>query len=149
MIYPMSYTQMVSRGRSAQGAMLFNRCLQRGLSAEWLGRLLGRKMRLNGLDAPLDGNGRDLGIQTVPIRKITGSEGRAADFDRFFRPLQDYTRERWLNIWQAVMNGLPLPPVELVCVGDTYYVRDGHHRISVAAALGQLDIEAHVIQWNK
>ncbi|GAP12919.1 hypothetical protein LARV_00659 [Longilinea arvoryzae] len=47
------------------------------------------------------------------------------------------------------MDGLPLPPVELVRVGGAYYVRDGHHRNSVASALGQLDIEAHVIEWSK
>jgi hypothetical protein len=30
----------------------------------------------------------------------------------------------------------------LVQVGDIYFVRDGHHRISVAQALGQTDIDA-------
>ncbi|WP_236709918.1 hypothetical protein [Longilinea arvoryzae] len=95
----MGLDQSPGFGSPARGAMFFNRCLQRGLSAEWLGRLLGRKLRLTGLDAPLNGNGRDLGIRTVPIRKITGSKGRANDFDRFFRPLQDNTRERWLNVW--------------------------------------------------
>jgi hypothetical protein len=41
-----------------------------------------------------------------------------------------------------------LPPVVLVQVGDVYFVRDGHHRISVARALGQLDIEAEVTVWH-
>jgi hypothetical protein len=41
-----------------------------------------------------------------------------------------------------------LPPVVLVQVGDVYFVRDGHHRISVARALGQLDIEAEVTVWQ-
>jgi hypothetical protein len=41
-----------------------------------------------------------------------------------------------------------LPPVVLVQVGDVYFVRDGHHRISVARALGQLDIEAAVTVWH-
>jgi hypothetical protein len=41
-----------------------------------------------------------------------------------------------------------LPPVVLVQVGDVYFVRDGHHRISVARALGQLDIEAEVTVWE-
>lgn len=117
--------------------------------ANALGRLMGRKMHLNSLTAPMNGNGRDLGIQTVPIRRIGGSEGRCNDFDRFFRPLQDNTRERWLSVWRAFVNGFPLPPVELVRVGENYFVRDGHHRISVAAALGQLEIEAHVVEWSE
>jgi hypothetical protein len=30
--------------------------------------------------------------------------------------------------------------VELIQVGEAYFVRDGHHRISVATALGQQQI---------
>jgi ParB-like chromosome segregation protein Spo0J len=33
-------------------------------------------------------------------------------------------------------------------VGDTYYVRDGHHRISVARVLGQQYIDARVTIWR-
>jgi len=38
--------------------------------------------------------------------------------------------------------------VELIQVGDVYFVRDGHHRISVARALGQRDVEAEVTLWQ-
>ncbi|MCB8986520.1 MAG: ParB N-terminal domain-containing protein [Ardenticatenaceae bacterium] len=41
-----------------------------------------------------------------------------------------------------------MPPVDLVQVGDTYFVMDGHHRISVAQAMGQDEIEASVITWT-
>lgn len=112
-------------------------------------RLLGRTRTLASLDRPLIGNGRDGGLRTVEICKIIGSEGRTRDFDRGFHPLQDRTRERWLRVLNAFEQGLPLPPVELVRVGGAYYVRDGHHRISVAAALGQRAIEAHVTEWNE
>ena len=37
-----------------------------------------------------------------------------------------------------------MPPVELLKVGDIYFVRDGHHRVSVARALGRADIDAYV-----
>jgi hypothetical protein len=37
-----------------------------------------------------------------------------------------------------------LTPVELIQVGDVYFVRDGHHRISVAQAMGQKAIDAEV-----
>ena len=36
----------------------------------------------------------------------------------------------------------------LVKVGDKYFVLDGHHRISVAKALGQESIEAEVTVWD-
>jgi hypothetical protein len=39
-----------------------------------------------------------------------------------------------------------MPPVDLVRVGDIYFVRDGHHRVSVARALGLNDIDANVTE---
>jgi hypothetical protein len=53
-----------------------------------------------------------------------------------------------LGIATARQRGKPLPPVELIQVGDVYFVRDGHHRISVARALGQRDIGAEVMVWQ-
>ena len=88
------------------------------------------------------------GTRTVAIAQICGSEGRAADFDRDFNPLQDHTRDRWLGIAKACQQGRYLPPVALIQVGNRYFVRDGHHRISVARALGQLAIEATVEVWQ-
>jgi len=88
------------------------------------------------------------GLHTVPIAQIQGSEGRSNDFDRDFHPLQDHCKERWLRLAMAREQGKVLPPVVLVQVGEVYFVRDGHHRISVARALGQLDIEAEVTVWH-
>ena len=88
------------------------------------------------------------GTRTVAITQICGSEGRAGDFDRDFSPLQDHTCERWLGIASALQQGRYLPPVALIQVGDLYFVRDGHHRISVARALGQKAIEATVEVWQ-
>jgi hypothetical protein len=88
------------------------------------------------------------GPHTVPIEQIRGSEGRSNDFDRDFNPLQDHCKSRWLRIAKAREQDKVLPPVVLVQVGGVYFVRDGHHRISVARALGQLDIEAEVTVWQ-
>lgn len=88
------------------------------------------------------------GLHTVPIEQIRGSEGRSNDFDRDFHPLQDHCKGRWLRVAAARDRDRVLPPVVLVQVGDVYFVRDGHHRISVARALGQLDIEAEVTVWH-
>jgi len=48
----------------------------------------------------------------------------------------------------ALDEGLVLPPVQLIQVGADYYVRDGHHRVSVTRALGLDVIEAEVTVWN-
>ena len=48
----------------------------------------------------------------------------------------------------ARQEGKSLPPVELVQVGAAYYCLDGHHRISVARAFGQPEIEAAVTVWQ-
>lgn len=88
----------------------------------------------------------DAGIQLVRISQIVGSAGRAHDFDRAFLPLRSDTMQRWLNIDRAYYEGLSLPPVELVKVGDVYFVADGHHRVSVAKFWKQEFIEAHVVE---
>jgi hypothetical protein len=74
------------------------------------------------------------------FRHIRGSESRSSDFDRDFNPLHDHNRRRWLNVAAARQRGKALPLVKLIQVGDVYFVRDGHHRISVARALGQRSI---------
>ena len=88
------------------------------------------------------------GAQVVPIRQILGTEGRAGEFDSAFHPIQTHTEVRWRGIARAWMAGASMPPVELIRVGDIYFVRDGHHRISVARALGQREIEAVVTVWQ-
>jgi len=88
------------------------------------------------------------GIQTVPMRSIIGSEGRTADFDMDFHPLSPDACERWVNIAIAYSSCLPLPPVQLIQVGNAYFVRDGHHRISVGRAFGQVAVDAEVITWK-
>ncbi len=90
----------------------------------------------------------DASRKTVPIDQICGSGGRVGDFDRDFNPLRSCTRQRWLGIAAARERGKALPPVALVKLGDFYFVQDGHHRISVARALGQRAIEATVTVWQ-
>ncbi len=130
------------------GLETYNRARLQSKASRILGWVLRRTITLESLDAALDRNcgaQYEAGLQTVPIRQIRGTEGRHHDFDRAFRPLSDNTRDRWLSIYHAQAAGVSLPPVELIRVGDSFYVRDGHHRISVARALGQRFIDAQVI----
>jgi hypothetical protein len=92
--------------------------------------------------------GHSAGRKLVPLNSIRGTEGRPGDFDDQFCPLSDQTRQRWQSVAAALDAGLVLPPVQLIQVGAEYYVRDGHHRVSVTRALGQDTIEAEVTVWN-
>jgi hypothetical protein len=89
---------------------------------------------------------RDLGLQTVPIETIVGSVDRTRDFDRGFRPTSGKARERWERIATAVRRGESMPPVDLYRIGELHFVQDGHHRVSVARAMHQPTIEAHVTE---
>jgi hypothetical protein len=88
---------------------------------------------------------RDLGVMTIPVGAIVGTVDRRPDtFDRSFRPRSPALRQRWERIAAARRRGEPMPPIDVFRVGDIYFVRDGHHRVSVARALGDTTIEARV-----
>ena len=148
---------------SAQSANLFahryNTALSRFKSVFFSGRVYRLKRRilrcpqwlydLNTLKPSLSLRGSFYaGIRVVPISSIIGSEGKVSDFDMSFHPLRETSRERWLGIAMAYLSHLPLPPVQLIQVGDVYFVRDGNHRISVSRSFGQTCIDAEVITWQ-
>jgi hypothetical protein len=88
------------------------------------------------------------GIKPVSIDKICGTMGRSADFDHHFHPLSDRIRDRWVGVATAHLQNIPLPPVSLIQIRDYYFVQDGHHRISVAHALGETAIDAEITIWK-
>jgi hypothetical protein len=91
---------------------------------------------------------RNLGLQTVSLDAIVGSVDRqgGGGFDRQFRPTSSQVRGRWERIAGMMRRGDPLPPISTFKVGDVHFVRDGHHRVSVARALGRTDIDAMVTE---
>lgn len=88
----------------------------------------------------------DRGLQVVPLDAIVGTVDRAVDFDRGFRPTSARLRSRWERIAAAQRRGEALPPISLFQIGDLFFVRDGHHRVSVAKSLGRDDIDAYVTE---
>jgi len=146
------YNLQFNNPRGGAASSLYTRARKRGQRGQLWAGLTGRSRGLLALGEVCTAcsvqNQGDGGIRTVSIGQIRGSEGRATDFDRDFNPIQDHTRDRWLGIAAARNRGRPLPPVALIQVGDHYFVRDGHHRISVARALGQQVIEAAVEIWQ-
>lgn len=85
---------------------------------------------------------------TIEIAKIKGSECRACDFDVEFLPLSHANRHRWASVYAARLSGATMPAISVVQVGNVYYVRDGHHRVSVARLMGEEYIEAHAQVWE-
>jgi hypothetical protein len=153
-----AFKQLARHGRDPEYAAAFAalRLYQRMRRRGWLGQLwtalTGQTRHLFDLGAIeahyATGDRRHGGCRTVPLRQIRGSEGRCREFDLSFHPLQSHSAARWLSIATASRMGVALPPVELIQVGDVYFVRDGHHRISVARALGQTQIDAKVTVWQ-
>lgn len=88
----------------------------------------------------------DLGLQDIPLEAIVGSAGRYVDFTRDFLPRKDINEERWAHILAAAKGPVGLPPIEVYKIGEVYFVKDGHHRVSVARQLGATHIQAYVTE---
>jgi len=87
----------------------------------------------------------DLGLQTISLDSIVGSvDRRRGEFDRQFRPTSPGVRSRWEGIATARRRGKAMPPIDVYRIGELHFVSDGHHRVSVARALGDTVIDAHV-----
>jgi hypothetical protein len=89
---------------------------------------------------------KPLGLQVIPLESIVGTVGRSRDFDRSFRPASNRSRTRWEGIANAQRRGREMPPISVYRIGDLHFVRDGHHRVSVARALGLKEIDAYVTE---
>jgi hypothetical protein len=136
----------------AEAHTLFERAYSRGRWAKVWSLLTRRSRRL--LDLATVQRTRTilgrhyLGVQTVPVRQVRGTENRVRDFDIDFYPLRAGDWERWRGVATVWLMGQGLPPVELIQIGEIYFVLDGHHRLSIARMLGQQEIEAVVTVWD-
>jgi hypothetical protein len=92
---------------------------------------------------------RRLGVQTIEVASIVGSvePQKATAFDAEWRP-PSFTRGRWVLLCAAFQRGDALPPIAVYRVGAHHYVRDGHHRASVARAAGAFAIDADVVELD-
>lgn len=130
----------------------YNKLHRRSLLRRVLNRFFGRSqtlISLSSIEAERDVHTRShAGIRSVPIEAIKGSEGRCRDFDSQFRPLTTHNQERWVEIAVAYHRDVTLPLIELIQIDKSYFIRDGHHRVSVAHFRGQKEIEAEVTVWH-
>lgn len=135
----------------AQG--LFDRLWMKGQTLKFWARITGKTRNLLALsdvehvydDVPF----HILERQSIRLEQIHGTQGRVDRFDSDFLPLARRNKQRWVSIAVAAMdNEITLPPIDVVQVGDIYYVEDGHHRVSVAKGLDKLFIDANVTVWE-
>ncbi len=86
-------------------------------------------------------------LEAISLDSIVGTAEPAKSrvFDRRFRAPES-SRHRWERLWMAGRRGAPLPPISVFRVGNEHFVDDGHHRVSVAHALGMAAIDAEVTE---
>lgn len=84
------------------------------------------------------------GQHVISLDSIVGSVSRSAEFDRRFRPTSTQAAARFERINAALRRGEAMPPIEVFRIGDLHFVKDGHHRVAVARAMGWKDINADV-----
>ncbi|MBO8442270.1 MAG: transcriptional regulator [Spirochaetes bacterium] len=89
-----------------------------------------------------------LGMQTIEVDKIIGSENRYRDFSAAFLPKHEMLRGRWTSVDQARLSDVVLPPISVFSLGGYYFVRDGNHRVSVARSQGAEFIDAEVVELD-
>jgi hypothetical protein len=128
----------------------FNDAQKRGRWHVLMGRIRGRNPHL----LPFHQVAGDLttaqtiyrGLHDIPLQRIVGSAGRDKEFTRSFYPLtrEQRQKERWRTAFALALSGAGYPPIEVYQVGETYFVINGHHRVSIARYLNWKTIQAHV-----
>ena len=116
---------------------------------QWAAALLGGSVALDDfadIQPLLKPNRNYAGLQDVPVSQITGSVGRAKDFDRNFRPLKKHLFGRWVSNYLNMQGG-SWPRIRVYKVGSQYFVVDGHHRVSVARSTGVACLPAEVWEY--
>jgi hypothetical protein len=86
-----------------------------------------------------------VGVRSIPVAQVIGTDSRASDFDRDFHPRRRDVHTRMHRVDQAFPDG-DFPPIVAYQLGDAYFVIDGHHRVAVARRRGVEMIDAEVTE---
>jgi hypothetical protein len=93
---------------------------------------------------------RPRGLQIVPIERIVGTARHPSQNTTDFLPLPGLRGRNWQGRWQRIRkatdNLSTLPAVELLKVGDDYYVADGHNRVAAALLARAVAVDADVTE---
>ena len=90
------------------------------------------------------------GLETVPLAQIAGTARHPSQNTTDFLPLPQLRGANWDSRWQRIQQATNrlaiLPPVELLRIGDEYWVVDGHNRIAAALRNGAVAVDADVTE---
>ena len=93
---------------------------------------------------------RRIGLRSVPLDRIVGTMRHPSQNTADFLPLPRLRGENWRARWQRITRAMDrlamLPPVELIQVGEDYYIVDGHNRVAAALQAGGVEVDADVTQ---
>lgn len=93
---------------------------------------------------------RPRGLQIVPLDKIVGTTRHPSQNTADFLPLPGLRGRNWQARWQRIRRATSdlsmLPAVELVQVGNDYFVADGHNRVAAAREAGAVAVDADVTE---
>lgn len=93
---------------------------------------------------------RRVGLRSVALDEIVGTMRHPSQNSADFLPLPLLRGENWRGRWQRITRATDrldvLPPVDLMQVGEEYYVADGHNRVAAARRNGAVEIDADVTQ---
>lgn len=131
----------------------FARSLRRGRrDTSVFTRLRGRDNRVLLLSDVLDTVGAagqtHVGVQEIRVDRIVGTENRGEDFSRDFHPRKSWLENRWVGIYKLMARSEFHEPISVIEVGGVYFLRDGHHRVSVARELDREFLPATVTRYN-
>jgi nucleotide-binding universal stress UspA family protein len=94
---------------------------------------------------------RSLGLRTIEMGRIIGSVDRCRELGMDFRPplrrRRKHDEDRFMRVRRAIEASALMPAIDVYKLGFGYYVLDGHHRVAVALAQGQVEIEANVVEY--
>ena len=93
---------------------------------------------------------RPRGMQIVPIEQIVGTVRHPSQNSDDFLPLPYLRGRNWEGRWQRIQQGVKalamMPAIDLVKVGDEFYVADGHNRVAAARQANAVAIDADVTE---
>ncbi len=87
------------------------------------------------------------GLHEIDVCKIIGSVGKHHQFSRNFFPKTDRDELRWRRV-DELFHQHGFEPIEVFQVDDAFFVRDGHHRVSVNRTHNVPTIEAYVTEYK-
>lgn len=90
------------------------------------------------------GNDGAMGSYTdeIPLAQVLGSVSRSVDFDHRFRPRR--RTARYNAVLERFRAGESPPAIDVLRLGELYFVSDGHHRVAAALEQGWTHIAAQV-----